>query len=458
MILGLCASAWAGGVTGDVSLDSFVAHSTNEEPASGSPQGLTAAELGMRLRLELDEADGRLKAKLDYRGREPLPTDLENGTQRLLYRADVRFEVVEDRLELGAGRFIAPAAVWLPTDGLTATWRADKGTEVVLFGGRRAITTSRAAVPLSEFLPAAGLAARRVRPSLILDANLTFAADQAVFATGLESFQEEYSALSGLAHALVLPTEDLRVGARLGFAQQASYLLGPTWADATVVSEAVDLSQALIYSSWDPADWARLDLDLHHQQVGAYRLGTIEGGATVEDEVQEPNHSDVRLRAAVSPLALGWVRLDSRLRLRPDRSELRLGTRLQARELGVRGLRVDGSVYFDNLFGGSDDVGVVDRLFWSASAGWSGAGLDVDLGTSFIERAATPVSGRVGSRGAPTDNVDLAPFVLEANNIAFLRAFYSGRRWFVGADAEKNLLDSEVRVLVQVGVLAEVGW
>ncbi len=81
---------------------------------------------------------------------------------------------------------------------------------------------------------------------------------------------------------------------------------------------------------------------------------------------------------------------------------------------------------------------------------------------SFIERTAGPLSGRVFNHDdpmQPTRPVDLSPFVLEAERIAFVRAFWGTDAFFAGLDAEQNLLDRrEQRFFLQIGGRMEATW
>jgi len=58
----------------------------------------------------------------------------------------------------------------------------------------------------------------------------------------------------------------------------------------------------------------------------------------------------------------------------------------------------------------------------------------------------------------PREIEDLAPFVLDAQRVVFLRGFYSADEWFLGLDAEKSLEESELRFFVQAGVLWGAEW
>ena len=63
-----------------------------------------------------------------------------------------------------------------------------------------------------------------------------------------------------------------------------------------------------------------------------------------------------------------------------------------------------------------------------------------------------------GQGDLPGAGDDLAPFVLEAQSTAFVRAFYSRGPWFAGLDFEQSLKDAEFRVLFQAGVSLEETW
>ena len=47
---------------------------------------------------------------------------------------------------------------------------------------------------------------------------------------------------------------------------------------------------------------------------------------------------------------------------------------------------------------------------------------------------------------------------MEAHEIAFLRAFYGARWWYVGVDVEHSLLDAEWRAMLQIGALGRTAW
>ena len=75
-------------------------------------------------------------------------------------------------------------------------------------------------------------------------------------------------------------------------------------------------------------------------------------------------HTDNRVRAAVRPLDLGWLRPELRYRLRPGGQEWRYGLQAEADRLGVAGLFVRARASADNLDyeDDEDDDGPVDRI------------------------------------------------------------------------------------------------
>lgn len=457
----LLAAALAGELDGEVALDTFVSTSRNEGPGAGPSESFTSAELGTRVRLRVGELDDRLELRLDYRGRQPFAGNIRNDALHLVYRAEVTFALVEDRLMVGLGRFLAPTPVFLPLDGANVILRLDH-LEIGAFGGRRAISTSRKNLAPGDLLPGAGAFIRYHRMSVDLDATVAWSEDLVAVAASGEAIEEPVGGLSAVLRGSGRPTDSVAFGGQVSAIQQATYAIGPTWTEATIEARALGLFNALGWATARPTDWLRVDLDAIHQRVQAWSVGTVEGGSLVED-LQEPMFSDARVRVALGPPKIGWLRPSLRYRIRPDRRELRAGVQLDVNDLGLPGLYMTTSGFVDDISGESqkDDVGSRDRAYGSAAVGYRRGGFDGQLGASYVDRAATPVSGRrvdPGDPGAPSRSEDLQPFTLAADPILAARGFYSGRRWYVGGDLEKSINDAEFRVMVQIGALAEVGW
>jgi len=444
--------AIAGDLDVEVAVDVFSAASRSGEPFSGPDEVSGTTDLGARFDAQLDELEDRLHVEVDYRGRQPIAGLAPNRPLHLLTEAWASYELVENRFELAAGRFLGDSFQWLPVDGAQAKLWFDDRTWVSGFGGRRAISSSR--INLGGFLPAGGLALHRLADRYRFDAMGSYAVDRYVLGTGDTQVTSDQGSFSGLVRTSVQPVEQLRVGGHGALAQRATYVLGPNRADATVEIDSVDLATGVLWASWRPVEPLRVDYDLHGQRGVFLAAG--------DDGLVDPNFLDNRLRLTGSH-KLGVARLDGRLRMRPERQERRFGGSLDANQLGLPGLFARGRLFYDDIVnaeGGGDDVGGLDRGLWSASLGYDRNGLSVEAGASFIERAAVPVSGRVGNTvgaGALTPD-DLSPFVLEAQRIGYLRAFWVSRFGFVGTDVERNLGDDEWRVYVQVGSFLETSW
>lgn len=448
--------ALAGSLDAEVAVDVFHSASASDEPLSGTDLVSGTTDMGARLRGELDELDDRLHAEVDYRGRQPLAGLAPNRPLHLLTEAWVGYDLAPDRLTLAVGRQVADSYVWLPFDGLTATVHLDDATSVSAFGGRRAISSSRANV--GGLLPAAGLSLRRATERYRFDAMASYDTDRYVVGTAQAALEQDLGALSAMARTSLELAEPLWVGGQVAFAQRATYVLGTNRADTAVELDVVGFRNAIAWASWRPVDALRLDYDLHAQQVG-FAYG---GDGAPDESVVDPTFVDNRVRLTGSH-ELGVARADARLRLRPDRQERRIGGQLDANQLGLPGAFLRGRAFVDDIVDADpahDDRAGSDRMLWSVSGGYDRNGLSVEAGASFVERAAVPVSGRVGNTvgAGAIQSDDLSPFVLEADRIAFLRAFLAGRHGFVGADLERQLGDAEWRAFVQIGTFLDRTW
>ncbi|MCA9568032.1 MAG: hypothetical protein KC656_09325, partial [Myxococcales bacterium] len=317
-------------------------------------------------------------------------------------------------------------------------------------GGRRAISTSRRNV--GGFLPAAGLDVGYTGDRVVVDGSVAWSEDRLfVGGTGVT---QDVGGLTGQLRATVRPNDTVLVGAHTSFTQGDTYAIGPTWADGVVEAQALGLFQASGWGSWSPSDPVRLDVDVLHQNVQSWSVGLVDEST---DAIVRPRFTDVRAKLRLGPPKVGWLEPSVRYRVRPDRTEVRMQLRFDVNDLVVPGLYLRTRGAFDDIHGEgqAQDVGSRDRTFGAASLGWRKDGFDGSLGASYVQRGAKPVSSRTTTS---TTSDDLMPFVLEADPIASARVFYSGKRWFSGLDVEKHLSQDEVRALLQIGVLTEVGW
>ncbi len=464
----LVSAAVAGEAEGEVAFDLLHATSASEAPASGPEPALSSTELGMRVRGTVEH--GRLLAALDYQGREAVAGTFQNTPYRLVYRAEIVGALVEDRLDLGVGRFLAPSVVFLPVDGARLAWTPSDALSLTAFGGRRGISTARTNLGFDEMLPAVGLAGAWRHERASADLLGSYAGDQVSYGTEgvvpgdpTRTITDTVTSLAATVGGTVEPMADaMTVGLRATATQDATWVLAATSTTPELQLQSVDLYQGLAFLRWRPADTVRVDVDaLRQAALVPIVLAPASEPGQPAAPIVDPTFSDLRARGAVRVVDAGWIRPDVRLRLRADRTELRSGLGADVDRLWIPGPFVRARAWFDDILMDrtGDDVAAVDRLLWSASAGWSEGGFEIEGGASFVDRAAGPVSGR---STAPTQlqSDDLSPFVLEAQNIVFLRSFVATRRWFGGADLEANVIgpEPEVRAFVQIGLLGDASW
>lgn len=440
-------AAHAGDVAGQVSVDGLHARTRSTEAGSGPEEVLDATELGFRVRLDLRELDDRLELEIDYRDREPVAGSVRNSPMRLLYAGELRYAVVEDTLEVGVGRFLAPAALLTPVDGARAELTLGEWS-LEAYGGRRGFSQSRRNLGFDTLLPAVGGAVRRSGERLQFVALGGYSEDELLLLPD-DPLARNFGAAHAQSSLVLRPVDALRVGGEAAFTQQASYLLGPAWSDLTVQAEAFDLWRGMLWADWNPIDAFGLLADFHHQEVGVYSVGSVDDNA-VTVALQEPRFTDVRLEADIGLWKRGYVRPLGRYRIRADRQEVRTGAQVDIDDFGLPGPFASARLFFDEIQGD-----VPDRLIWSASAGYDRGPIEVQGGASFIERETGPFGSR---RLDGASGEDLNPFVLEAQKVAFVRAFWSADRWFAGLDVEQSLVAPELRVFLQLGALQEVRW
>lgn len=461
ILLGICPLAYAGEAQAQASLDFLFAESRDDNPPDFVTSQLNAQELGMRLRLDLTELDKRLGFHLDYRGREPIAGDFQNETLRLLYRAELEFEALKNTLKTAVGRFIAPAALYLPTDGARLTWTPGAWS-LMAYGGRRAISLSRRNLSFDNFLPAVGGQLRYARAWIDAEIAATYSEDEGVFIKGSaddsQEVTENYGSSNAYARVNIRPVQSVMLGGQVSFLEQANYLLGPGWNDVQVDVDSVNIWSANFFADWRPIKGTQFDYTFHYQKATAYRAGLISENGDIDAD-QAPDFLDNRLRLGYRPFNLGWVRLRGRLRVRPDRQEYRVGGSVIVDQLGLTGLYVQGQLLYEDIVF-DDDVENppdLDRLRWSAAAGYRNFGLDAQVGVRLIDRYGARVSGRQAD-GQSDAIVDLSPFTIGTQRIGFARAFYSQRKYFMGLDWEQNLEDNEFRVFAQIGAFLETSW
>lgn len=444
-------------------VDVLAANVVNDSAGAGSPKELTAAELGLSARLHATALDTRLHVDVDYMGRQPFAGNSQDSAIHLLYQAEVSGEFLDRKLVVGLGRFLAPSAVMMPVDGLRAALRLSH-FEVELFGGRRAITSSDVSnVGFSTFLPAAGGAVRLSLERVTAEAGATYSRDQLPLL--MDSVNPTVDASSAFLRATARPLDWVTLGGELALAQRANYLLGPAWNTVDVSAQTVDLFYAVLFAQVRPSKNVRIDYDLHFQQAELFRQGLklAADDPTVTQVGFVPQFFDNRLRVRGRPFELGWLGIEGRYRVRSDWNELRAGAFADLAPGWAYGVCIRAGFSYDAMMKKGMVDPPADRSFWYASVGWRGKGFDVALGASDVERANQPLSSRIyvpaGYEGGAALPVDLSPFVLQAQRIAYARVFYGNDLFFAGLDFEQNLVDGrERRVFAQVGARFDREW
>ncbi len=440
------------------STDLLAANSVATDPGSGEPAELTAYELGIRALLNATAISRHLHLDVDYQGRQPIAGNLQNTPIHLLNRAELSADFLDKLLYFGVGRFLAPSAVMLPVDGLRARLAA-RGFELQLFGGRRAITSTRTGnVELSTFLPAVGLSAAFRTERVEAEAGVSFSRDQVPLQDGE---QHSYDQLSAFVRSTVRPFDWVVIGGELALAPGATYVLGPSWSSVELVTRSVDLFYGYALVDLRPHSTVRITYDLHGQraQLRRDRDNLDPNEAPLLSLV--PQFIDNRLRVRWRPFQLGWLGPDARFRVRPDRNELRVGGRIDLAPPWAKGVCLRATYMYEKMLKTGDAALPADRQYWSASLGWRWSGLDLAAGVSNVQRSNLPLSSRRYSPfdDGPATATDLSPFMLEAQRTAFVRAFWGSDVFFAGVDFEQSLTDTrERRVFAQLGARLEREW
>ena len=221
----------AGEFDGQLSADLF------RGEANGA-QKFDANDVGLNLKARLYELDRRLHLKIDYRGREPVEGSVQSDALRLLYQAEIGYAIVEETFTLSIGRFVADAPVFLPVDALRVDLEFS-GLELSMFGGRRAMTSSRRNVNAHHVLPAVGGSVRYRHRLFWISLDGAFARDQLVLISQSDAeVIQEHDAGSAMLNAAVQPLDGLLIGGSATFAQRAAYVLGPSWRSARLEAKA----------------------------------------------------------------------------------------------------------------------------------------------------------------------------------------------------------------------------
>jgi hypothetical protein len=448
-------------VDGELTTDLLFANSVNTTIGAGEPAELIGVELGLGAKLHATAFSRHAHFDLDYQGRQPIAGNSEDSAIHLLYQAEISGDFLDKLFFVGLGRFLAPSAVMLPVDGLRAqlhVWHL----ELQIFGGRRAITSTRTGnVELGTFLPAAGGSISLTLPRVQAELAVTYSRDEVPLLMG--AAPRQFDAVSGYARATVRPADWLVIGGEIATAQRATYILGPTWTSVELDARTVDLFYGVAFAELRPHKTVRIGYDFHYQQADLFRAGVKldANDPQVTTVGVVPYFIDNRVRVRWMPFGLGWLGPEVRFRVRPEWQELRFGGSADLSPAWAHGLGLRGSFTYEKMVQTGAALVPADRSYWSAALGWRYRGLDLALGASNVQRSALPLSGRVYTPydDNPDKPLDLSPFTLQAQRLVFLRAFYGNDLWFAGLDFEQSLTDGrERRAFLQLGARLEKEW
>ncbi len=463
--------AGAAHAQGELVFDYLYARAETVEDAAAADSGQTtldAGDLGIRFLFTTPVAglgDGA-QLQIDYHGREALQGNARNSDVRLLYAANVSLPLNADT-SLSIGRFLAPSVVLLPVDGAQLTYAhafADWEGTTRYFAGRRGVLTSRRNVPGDAFLPALGADWQWRNARYNLGGTVGYSEDEAILFKASREVKRRYGSLSGALQASAELSDDLSAYFRLAGFEQATVSLGPTWSNLDLDVEALGLWHASGFLRWRPGNDWRFRYALHSQRAAVQRVGLLlrDGLGGIEEVIDpgfKPKFTDHALRAE-RRLALGgtqgWMRANARYRVRPDRSELRFGGEVHVNDVLREGVSLRLAAFYDRISerGGHPIRLDGDRRQVNAAISFAQDGWHIEAGGNWLDRDA-PYSGRTFTVADPDEPIsprDYSLFVLEAQTNAFVRAFWTGRRFFAGLDLERNLEDGdEFRVFAQLG-------
>ena len=456
-------------------------------PASGD------TELGLTLQAEVRHL-GRWDLKLDYRARGTVSGDF-NPTRSELFELYAMAHDIGGHADFVVGRFHAPGGMWLIVDGLGLRAHMGDGA-VAVFGGLRAFTTGRIETNLtSDFtaLPVAGIAASYTRQTLIASAGVTFAQDRldihqgwlgttcsmgkpmvdgsnitcpmGTITPGSEVLAKDSSGGPFIendffidASVLAMPTPKLTLGGSFIYGTRYNIQFSALNAsDANASYNVTNIDAATLgsltanaFAEYKPIKRVRLAYLFDFDQVRVYQALTPTGAQATGGSFE-----DHTLKATIN--LFRGVRFDARYRLR-------------FRENTDVIHRIEGALYGDDLIAGlgafatlgideygSYHVAKVDpsRYVYQAGLSFVRPWLDVRAGVLYLDTfgdCSQKLSVQInsGTNTCPTTSV-LFPFVLEAQRVAFLRAFVTHNGFFVGVDGEANLDFNQFRLLGQVG-------
>jgi hypothetical protein len=419
-------------------------------------------ELGIGLRAEARDV-GVHKTwdfRLEFRGREAFSG---NATLSELWELNATAKNLGGRVDITVGRLRTPGGFWLVADGAMLTVRYNGWLGQSFYGGLRAFTTGRRNTWMGPDDPVAlGIAGTSLwARHRIVQASLSFTwAQDAVDlqsqllgrTVGLERHVENEYFLD--AQATLFPSKQtfLSGGVTFGTRYDVQFASSgpPTAAPMTVGVATLGAFGGFALAEYRPVAPLRLQYSFNFERVRLIQSTLLTKKADgTPVEAAGGSFQDHTLRIVYRV----WhaLRLDAQYRLRfRENNDVEhhvvVGARGDDLWRGV-GAFASVGVDVDTLTGK-----VHDRVLYSGGLSFVRNFLDLRAGVLFTDGIG---SGLLFGQRLTTENgrapVDLFPYVMESNRIAFLRAFATFWKMYAGADFEANLEDTQFRVLVQVG-------
>ena len=441
---------------------------------SACVSGVEDAELGLTVRAGVRDLGGRWDLKLSFDGREGI---VGNSTFNHLYELSATAKRLARVIDVTFGRFRTPGGFWLMADGAMITIHYRDWLRQDVYGGLRSFTTGRrdtwmtSESPIALPLAGTSIAARHrlVEGSL----SFTYAQDAIDQHFGylpadnrnvIERHVEDEYFLDGqiaiYPHEKVFLSAGASVGSRYDIQFDAKNPYGATTLSVATLG-AVDA-----YGIAEVRPWKRLRLSytFSFERVRLFQseLLTLTAAGTPVQAV-DGSFQDHTLRG----VALLWRglkgELSYRLRYRANTDiENHVIVRLRGDDLW-RGLGGFGAIDIDfdtGIQNGTNSPAlekVHNRVLYSAGLSYvrhAPFELDLRAGVLFTDGVGSGLgfSQQLASNTSAHPTA-LFPYVLEANRIAFVRAFASFWKAYAGLDLEENLDSAQLRMLAQVGAV-----
>lgn len=430
--------------------------------AVNNPGGLDSAtgEFGLLLRADVLNINQRFDLHLNFTDREPAFGDFRNVPQRQLRELSFTVRDLFGHLDLSLGRMPAAGGFWLIYDGGAARLHLGKLVTIQAYGGLRSYTGGRVEANLRGnpyVLPLGGVALMVDHPVIHATLGYTFTNDVLDFQRGFSN-GPLVDKLIGPEHFVdgsfvLLPHPKLFFagGLTLGTRYEVLFSSAPGLFSAAPTGTAQLMSAFMGYLMGEWRPWKRLRLS-YTADFNRIKVASLQNPTDNSAGVASGNFHDHLFKASVRT----WrgLRFDARYRLRfRDNDDI------------IH--RVEGSVLGDNLLAGLGLFVTVGADLYDRPAGSKPRDTVVYTGgLSFVKpwldaRAGVLYTDAIGSGvvfsthqpqapgAGPT--TELFPLVLDAQRIAYVRAFTSFKHVFAGLDVEVNFDGNQVRSLVQVG-------